>query len=64
MGAWNVRGLNDPLRQKEVLNLVRSQHLSLIGLVETKVRLENMLSTSKGVFHLIGVLFILWGLIL
>ncbi|KAH7836105.1 hypothetical protein Vadar_032774 [Vaccinium darrowii] len=49
-GAWNIRGLNDPLKQKEVLSFIRSQKLSLVGIVEIKVRLENFDKTVRFCF--------------
>ncbi|KAH7847812.1 hypothetical protein Vadar_030492 [Vaccinium darrowii] len=49
-GAWNIRGLNDPLKQKEVLSFIRSQKLSLVGIVETKVRSENFDKTVRFCF--------------
>lgn len=39
--SWNIRGLNDPLKQKEVRNWIREQKLSFCGLVETKVKAVN-----------------------
>ncbi|KAH7861825.1 hypothetical protein Vadar_031371 [Vaccinium darrowii] len=50
IGAWNIRGLNDPLKQKEVLSFIRSQKLSLVGIVETKVRSENFDKTVRFCF--------------
>jgi exonuclease III len=38
---WNIRGLNHPLKQREVRKMVKWLDLSLICLVETRVRLEN-----------------------
>ena len=40
-GCWNIRGLNDPLKQREVRNLIKDEKLSLCGLVETKVLEKN-----------------------
>lgn len=36
--SWNIRGLNNPLEQKEVASF---------GLVETKMRAENLVSAVK-----------------
>lgn len=36
-----MRGLNDPLKQKEVKQLVRKYNLSLIGLLEHKIKEPN-----------------------
>lgn len=40
-GFWNMRGLNDPLKQKEVRSFVSKNKLSIIGLVEHKVKESN-----------------------
>lgn len=50
LGAWNIRGLNDPLKQKEVRSLITVNKFSLMGVVETKVRLENLQSTVAQCF--------------
>ena len=39
--SWNIRGLNDPLKQREVRTFVKSQALDFIYLVETRVRAFN-----------------------
>lgn len=39
--CWNIRGLNDPLKQGEVRKLISEHKLSLCGLVETKVKEVN-----------------------
>ena len=36
LGAWNIRGLNDPIRQKEARNIIAANKLSVCGIVETK----------------------------
>ncbi|KAF5178393.1 hypothetical protein FRX31_032018, partial [Thalictrum thalictroides] len=41
IAIWNIRGLNDPRKQKEVYNIVQSEKLDLIGLTETKVKSYN-----------------------
>ncbi|KAG5536812.1 hypothetical protein RHGRI_024293 [Rhododendron griersonianum] len=45
VGSWNIRGLNDPLKQKEVRSVILANMFSLFGVVETKVRGENIQST-------------------
>jgi hypothetical protein len=39
--SWNVRGLNMPLKQKEVRKVVRRLNLSIVCLVETRVKVDN-----------------------
>lgn len=46
-GMWNVRGLNKSSHQKEVTNFISVNNISLIGLVETKVRVQNSLAISR-----------------
>jgi exonuclease III len=65
--SWNVRGLNMPLKQKEVRRL----NLSIVCLVETLVKIENfpqivasMLSGWEVVNnyskHYLGKIWICW----
>ena len=35
--CWNVRGLNSPLKQYEVVNLMKKNKLDVCGLIETKL---------------------------
>ncbi|KAG5557737.1 hypothetical protein RHGRI_007855 [Rhododendron griersonianum] len=49
-GSWNIRGLNDPLKQKEVRSVILANKFSLFGVVETKVRYENIQSTMAVCF--------------
>nr|CCA65981.1 hypothetical protein [Beta vulgaris subsp. vulgaris] len=39
--TWNVRGLNDPIKVKEVKHFLHSQKISLCSLFETRVRQQN-----------------------
>lgn len=41
LGCWNVRGLNSPLRQKEVKEFINTRNIEMIGLLEVKVREPN-----------------------
>lgn len=40
-GCWNMRGLNDPIKQKEVRSFVTINKLSFLGLVEHKIKEPN-----------------------
>lgn len=45
--AWNVRGLNAPKKQKEVRLLCNEHNISLVGLLETKIKvsqIDNMIN--------------------
>ena len=39
--AWNIRGLNDPLMQKELSTFVRVHSLSVVCILEARVRNSN-----------------------
>ena len=39
--AWNIRGLNDPLKQKEVISFVKEHSLRVVCHLETRVRISN-----------------------
>lgn len=39
--SWNVRGLNDPLKQAEVLRIARDLQLDICCFVETRVKEVN-----------------------
>lgn len=49
---WNVRDLKNPLKQKEVVSLIRGNrnHLSLFGVIEAKMRASNMASSTAVCF--------------
>lgn len=38
---WNIRGLDDPIKSKEVRKLVREKDISVLALLETRVRKHN-----------------------
>ena len=39
--SWNIRGLNWPNKQEDLKIFLHSNKVGLIGLMETKVRVEN-----------------------
>lgn len=47
LSSWNSRGLNNPIKQGEVRKFINSHRLSLMGIVESKLRLENMVASMK-----------------
>ena len=49
LGCWNIRGLNDPIKQAEVRRFLRDEKLSLCGLVETKVKEVNFVNVSRAI---------------
>lgn len=40
--TWNVRGLNDPLKQAAVKKLLLTKKISLPGVLEPRVRSDNL----------------------
>lgn len=41
-GSWNLRGLNDPIKQKAAKDFLNKNQLSLIGLIEHKIKTPNI----------------------
>lgn len=69
--SWNVRGLNNPLKQKEISKMVVRLKLSIICLVETRVQQENSKKIVDSMLpgwnffhnyskHLLGKVWICW----
>ena len=46
VASWNIRGLNDPLEQKDIRNFDLENKISILCMVESKVRFSNI----SGVF--------------
>ncbi|XP_023733331.1 uncharacterized protein LOC111881169 [Lactuca sativa] len=42
IGAWNVRGLNKAVKQKEVIDVIRSNNLGICAMVESHVQVLNL----------------------
>ena len=40
--VWNVRGMNDPLKQKLVVDRIRYLKIIVVCLLETRVKEHNM----------------------
>ncbi|GAV72801.1 Exo_endo_phos domain-containing protein/DUF4283 domain-containing protein, partial [Cephalotus follicularis] len=39
--CWNIRGLNDPIKQREVKSLILKNNVAFLGVLETRVRAAN-----------------------
>ena len=39
---WNVRGLNDPIKQKEIVSRIRNNNINLVCLLETRIKESKM----------------------
>jgi hypothetical protein len=50
MASWNIRGLNRPLKQKEVRKLVVDNHLSVCAILESHVDVSNLYKVCGTVF--------------
>lgn len=48
--AWKLRGFNNPSHVTEVRDFVRRQQLSFVGLLETKLCLNNEGSSQRSIF--------------
>lgn len=42
IAAWNIRGLNTSLKNKEVKKLLNKHGVQLFGIIETRVRPNNL----------------------
>lgn len=40
-GCWIIRGPKEHMKQREVRKFIHEHHLSILGLVETKVKVVN-----------------------
>lgn len=49
VAAWNLRGLNDPLKQVEVGSLIRQNKLSIVGILETHVQEVNKVQIRNNI---------------
>lgn len=50
LGAWNIKGLNWPLKQKEVKLFIGSNKIDVMVILEMKVKKINMDSVKGNVF--------------
>ena len=45
--CWNIRGLNSPLKQHEVVNLIRKKGVDVFGLLESKLSAAKVAKMQK-----------------
>lgn len=50
MLCWNVRGLNGPIKQKEVKLLCNIENVGLVGLLETKIKINKIEEIARKMF--------------
>ena len=51
LACWNIRGCNDAAKNRELRNLVASQNLCLLGILETKVKATNEMKRQRGLLQ-------------
>ncbi|XP_021979570.1 uncharacterized protein LOC110875674 [Helianthus annuus] len=51
LASWNIRGLNRPLKQKEVRQIVKDSNLSLCAILESHVDVDKLGGVCKSVFR-------------
>ena len=72
LAAWNIRGLNDPLKKKEIRSFVRVHSISVVCILETRVKSSNMdricasILPGWGLIHnydhaLLGRIWVCWN---
>ncbi|XP_074288876.1 uncharacterized protein LOC141614023 [Silene latifolia] len=72
ISSWNVRGVNDPLKQQEVLDFLLRHKLDCGALIETHIKADKMSSVYRKIFakfslisnyefHYGGRIWILWN---
>ncbi|XP_074296875.1 uncharacterized protein LOC141627532 [Silene latifolia] len=72
LSSWNIRGLNDPLKQQEVLNFLLGHHVDCGAVLETHIKRDKASQIAKKIFsnfsrldnydeHYNGRIWILWN---
>lgn len=51
IASWNIRDLNSPLKQKDVKSFINQKEISIIGLLEVKVRQQNSKPILNKIFR-------------
>ncbi|XP_074305114.1 uncharacterized protein LOC141640053 [Silene latifolia] len=51
IATWNIRGFNEPLKQAEVKNFIRTNHIDLLGILETRVKIKNVKKIHNQYFN-------------
>lgn len=50
LGVWNIKGVNSPLKYKEIKLLVAKHKMEMVVILETKVRKEKSESIRRKLF--------------
>ena len=48
--SWNIKGLNSPNKQEDLMKFLYVNKVGLIGLLETKVKVHNVERVAAKVF--------------
>ncbi|XP_074266601.1 uncharacterized protein LOC141589880 [Silene latifolia] len=56
IATWNIRGGNDPLKQKEILDLIKDYKLDILGVLETRIRKNKAAKIITNKFHAYNVI--------
>ena len=51
LASWNIRGLNMTYKQDDVRSFVLTNKISLLGILETKVRASKSLKISRAILR-------------
>lgn len=49
-GAWNIRGLNKVVKQKEVLEVIKNNNLDMCGILESHVSVWKLKKICDKIF--------------
>lgn len=44
--SWNIRGMNDPNKISAIKRLCQQHNISIVSILETKIKVHNMLPTQ------------------
>ena len=47
ISSWNIRGLNCPIKQKEITKFISNNQIDVMGIIETKVRIPNQVKIQN-----------------
>lgn len=50
LAFWNIRGLNSPIKPKEVKNFITTNKICFVCILETKVKERNISNISRNTF--------------
>ena len=67
--SWNVRGCNDPLKFKEVVDFIKADKIEVMGILEIRIKSQNMGSkifpnlsvTTNITCHPNGRIWLVWN---